>query len=98
MNRPDDKAEQLFRREVARKARRKLNAQPDQGVMFWLGMFGLVGWSISIPTLAGVALGSWLDGKWPGDISWTLSFLFIGVMLGCLNAWYWIKQEHEHDK
>jgi ATP synthase protein I len=56
-------------------------------------MFGLVGWSVAIPTLLGIALGLWLDARWPGRVSRTLTFLIIGVILGCLNAWYWVKQE-----
>jgi ATP synthase protein I len=56
-------------------------------------MFGLVGWSVAVPTVAGLALGIWLDARFPGRASWTLTFLVVGVALGCLNAWYWVKQE-----
>ena len=82
---------------VGRKARRKLRArkEAERDAWFWLGMFGLVGWSVAIPTIAGIALGLWLDERYPGDTSWTLTLLIIGVALGCLNAWYWIKQESE---
>lgn len=81
--------------EVARKAARKREALRERrrGIWFSLGLFGLVGWSIAIPTLAGIAAGVWLDRNWPGGVSWTLTLLFAGVVLGCLNAWYWVKQE-----
>jgi ATP synthase protein I len=84
---------------IGRRAERKLEArrQGDRGVWFGLGMFGLVGWAVAIPTLAGIALGIWLDGRVQGQISWTLTFLFIGAALGCLNAWYWIQRESRHD-
>lgn len=84
---------------VARKAGRKLRARREQerNAWFWLGMFGLVGWSIAIPTLIGVAVGLWIDRRWPGPISWTLTFLAVGVTIGCLNAWYWIRQESHRD-
>ena len=79
---------------VGRKARRRLRARAeDEGIWFWLGMFGLVGWSVAIPTLAGIALGAWIDRVWPGDISWTLTLLFIGVVAGCFNAWQWVQRE-----
>jgi len=41
-------------------------------------------------------VGIYTDKKWPGPISWTIICLFIGVTLGCLNAWYWIKRERKN--
>jgi len=78
--------------EIGRKAQRKLRArrERDRGVWFGLGMFGLIGWSVAIPTVGGIALGLWLDSVFGSGISWTLSLLVVGVGLGCLNAWYWV--------
>jgi ATP synthase protein I len=93
---PRDKSpEQQLGDAVARRAERKLRARRERRRTTWfgLGTFGLVGWSVAIPTLLGIALGVWLDERWPGEVSWTLTFLIIGVALGCLNAWYWISQE-----
>jgi ATP synthase protein I len=56
-------------------------------------MFGLVGWSVAIPTLIGIAVGVWIDRTHSGPYSWTLMLLFAGVVVGCLNAWYWVKKE-----
>jgi len=87
-------------REVGEKAERKLKARgrEDRGVWFGLGMFGLVGWSVAIPTLVGAAIGWWLDSKLDDRVSWTLTLLLIGVVLGCVNAWYWVKrQSRERD-
>lgn len=91
----DERTDQRFQADVARKAarRRKAARDKDRGVWFSLGLFGLVGWSIAIPTLLGVALGASIDARWPGPVSWTLTLLFVGVVVGCLNAWYWVKQE-----
>jgi ATP synthase protein I len=84
---------------VGLRASRKQHAreQSQRTAWFGLGMFGLVGWSVAIPTLAGIAIGVWLDRRWPGQVSWTLTFLIIGIALGCLNAWYWITQESRRD-
>ena len=99
---PDERSsdgEKPFERAVGRHAERKLRArrEPRRTAWFGLGMFGLVGWSVAIPTLAGIALGLWMDTRWPGRPSWTLTFLLIGVALGCLNAWYWVRQESRRD-
>jgi len=84
-----------FSREVGAKAARKLKARrhATQGVWFGLGMMGLIGWSVAIPTLLGAALGLWLDKRHPGSYSWTLMLLVIGLGLGCLNAWHWVSKE-----
>lgn len=81
--------------QIGKRAARKQRAREESQRTAWfgLGMFGLVGWSVAIPTLLGIAIGVWLDRRWPGEVSWTLSFLIIGVALGCLNAWYWVKEE-----
>jgi ATP synthase protein I len=84
-----------FSREVGAKAARKLKAQRNstRGVWFGLGMTGLIGWSVVVPTLAGVALGIWLDKRHPGSHSWTLMLLVSGLFIGCLNAWHWVAKE-----
>ncbi len=64
--------------------------------MVWsgLGMMGLVGWSVSVPTLLGAALGIWLDKRYPRPQSWMLTLLIVGLAIGCLNAWHWVAKEH----
>jgi ATP synthase protein I len=97
---PPDSPRRRFHEEVGRKAERKqrARAEEERNVFFWLGMFGLVGWAVAVPTVAGIALGAWLDRTWPAEqASWTLTFLLIGVVLGCVNAWYWIKRESGND-
>jgi len=86
-----------FIEKIERKEKRKLRAQrkKGQGIWFGLGLFGVIGWSVMIPTVIGIAVGIWADKKWPGQISWTLTFLFAGIILGCLNAWYWVEKERK---
>ena len=83
-----------FSREVGAKAARKVRARNStQGVWLGLGMMGLIGWSVVLPTLLGAALGIWLDNRRPGSHSWTLMLLIIGLAIGCLNAWHWVAKE-----
>lgn len=81
--------------EIGAKAALKLKAQRSgtPGVWFGLGMTGLIGWSVVVPTLLGTAFGVWLDSKYPGLHSWTLMGLALGILVGCLNAWHWVQSE-----
>ncbi len=91
----DDKEkrdEEFARRIRTKEIRREKGRRPGKAsLIFGLGMFGLVGWSIAIPTLIGIAVGVWIDSRWPSQYSWTLMMLIVGVILGCLNAWYWVR-------
>ena len=58
-------------------------------------MSGFVGWSVTVPTLIGAALGIWVDRHYPSSYSWTLMLLLIGLIIGCLNVWHWIDSEYE---
>ncbi len=83
--------------EIGAKAERKLKAKRHarRGVWFGLGMMGLIGWSVVVPTLVGTALGLWLDKHHPSEHSWTLALLVAGLTLGCFNAWHWISREQK---
>ena len=76
-----------------RKIRARKNASSE--IWFGLGAFGLVGWSVAVPTLLGIFLGIWIDLKWPGSYSWTLMLLILGLGFGCTNAWFWIQRERK---
>ncbi len=84
---------------IAAKEERRITArrEKDRSLLFGLTIFGIVGWSVVIPTLIGIALGIWLDNRWPGRFSWTLMLLFGGLILGCLNAWYWVSHVSKND-
>ena len=91
------KDETPFSREIGAKAERKLKARRHsaQGVWFGLGMMGLIGWSVAVPTLLGAVLGLWLDKHHPGGRSWTLALLVAGLAIGCVNAWHWVAKEEK---
>ena len=91
----DESLQQKLCKKVRAKEIRKIKARShkETSVWFGLGMFGVVGWSVAIPTLVGVALGVWIDLKWPSRYSWSLMLLIIGIILGCLNAWFWVTRE-----
>lgn len=97
-DKPEEKAkpgDTQFSQQVGDMAARKLKAQRHVTKTVWsgLGMMGLVGWSVVVPTLLGAALGIWLDKNYSGEHSWTLALLTIGLVLGCINAWHWVARE-----
>lgn len=95
-DRADKRDEDVFAARVGANASRKQRAQraEDQGVWFGLGMSGLIGWSVAVPTVLGAVLGVWLDARHPQLFSWTLTLLFAGLVLGCFNAWRWVAQQN----
>ncbi|WP_158769584.1 AtpZ/AtpI family protein [Paraglaciecola sp. L1A13] len=64
------------------------------GIWFGLGTMGIIGWSITVPTLIGVGLGIWLDKHYGDQRSWTLALLLAGLAIGCFTAWSWISKEY----
>ncbi len=83
-----------FSQEVALQATRRLKARKaGKNVWFGFGMFGLIGWSVVVPTLLGAMLGIWLDGRYPGTHSWTVTLLIVGLFIGCGSAAHWVNKE-----
>lgn len=78
------------------KEARKMKARrrKDRRIWFGLGMFGVVGWSVVMPTLLGLFLGIWIDNTWPQlPYSFTLMGLLGGLIAGLFSAWYWVNYE-----
>jgi ATP synthase protein I len=89
------KGDPTFADQVGAKATRKLKARRNgaPGVWIGLGMMGLIGWSVAVPTLLGAALGLWLDKHYPGTHAWTLALMVAGLTIGCFTAWHWVAKE-----
>ncbi|HUU90738.1 MAG TPA: AtpZ/AtpI family protein [Phycisphaerae bacterium] len=105
MARTDDAAERgradraQFADTVGAKEKRKIKGrrQRERGPLFYVGMFGIVGWSVAVPTVLGILAGWMIDRRWPGGVSWTLTLMLLGVVLGCLNAWLWVRRASGRD-
>ncbi|NQW10176.1 MAG: AtpZ/AtpI family protein [Alphaproteobacteria bacterium] len=85
--------------EIERRASQmqKARDRPHRSLLFGLGMFGMIGWSVAVPTLAGIFLGLWLDRTYPLGFSWTITLLFMGVVVGALVAWRWVRWDSGPD-
>ena len=101
MSEVSKKLKENFPGEVDAREKRKLHARKTKTSVVWfgLGMFGIVGWSVAVPTLLSIFCGIWIDVNWPGPYSWTLMLLIVGMVFGCANAWFWVtRQQREIDK
>ena len=93
---PDNpESEPPLSREVKLQALRKRKAlhHSKRSVWLGLGMSGLIGWSVAVPTVIGAAVGVWIDNKYPSRYSWTLMLLLLGLLFGCSSAWRWVASE-----
>ncbi len=101
-----------FADQIGAKAARKLQARrvearsAKQSAWSGLGAMGIIGWSLTMPTVLGAVLGLWLDKRHWSSHSWTPALLLVGLAIGCLNAWRWVserdramhqKEEDGHD-
>ena len=93
----DNRDANEFGKKIGEKAQRKLKAlhNDKRSVWFGLGMMGIVGWTIAVPTLLGAIFGMWLDKNYPESFSWTLTLLILGLLAGCLISWHWVSKEHK---
>jgi ATP synthase protein I len=85
--------EQL-RKRVEQQARRMKQAEKDRPNLIsqtvYIGTLGLV---LVLPMVGGAYLGRWLDSMADGySIRWTLSMLFLGVIIGAVNVYLFIRE------
>jgi ATP synthase protein I len=95
MNKSVKDDDDIFGRIITEKENRKLKALSEKKKAEWFGfgMFGMVGWSVTVPTLLGAIGGIWLDKHYPQSFSWTLTCLISGLIVGCVIAWNWVIKE-----
>lgn len=89
-----DTPQQRMIRDVGAKQGRMLRARGEtKGNWSAISIVGVVGWSVVVPTLIGVALGAWVDHRWPSRFSWTVMLLITGLAVGCAGAWLRIRED-----
>lgn len=83
-----------FRKRVELQARRMKQAEKNRPTLIsqtvYIGTLGLL---FVLPVVGGAYLGLWLDDLAAGySIRWTLSLLFLGVILGAVNVYLFIRE------
>jgi len=83
-----------LKQRISRQVDRMQKADKDRPTLLaqtaYLGTLGLL---LVIPVIVGAYLGRWLDGFVEGySIRWTLSLIVIGVAVGAINVYLFIKE------
>jgi len=86
-------AERMIREVGTRQERIARGRSQRNSILSSIAVLGLVGWSVTIPTVVGVLLGVWIDRRWPSRFSWALTLLMVGLAVGCTNAWLRIRRD-----
>ena len=77
---------------VKRQAQRMEKASRERSVLAQLGYFGSLGLLFVLPVVGGAYLGAWLDRKMPDfSSSWTVSLIIVGVVVGAINVYLFIR-------
>lgn len=83
-----------LKKQVERQAKRMQKAELERptllGQTVYVGTLGLL---FVLPVIGGAYLGQWLDSLAAGySIRWTLSMILIGVFIGAVNVYLFIKE------
>jgi ATP synthase protein I len=80
--------------QVEQQAKRLQRAERERPTLLaqtvYLGTLGLV---FVLPVIVGAYLGVWLDDQLTGySLRWTLSLIFLGLVVGAVNVWLMIRE------
>jgi len=87
--------DQQLRRRVELQAKRMKKAERERPTLLaqttYIGTLGLL---FIVPVAGGAYLGVWLDGMAEGySVRWTVSLLLLGVIVGALNVYIFIRNQ-----
>ena len=83
--------QQIFEQTVMKKAGQGPAGDNTKSSHGWMGMMGIIGWSVTIPLLLGLGLGIYIDRIYPSRFSFALMLMFGGLLLGCITAVHWAR-------
>jgi ATP synthase protein I len=90
---PTDSDRQKLERRVEKQVRRMERADKERRtVLAQTAYIGVLGLLFVLPVVGGAYLGRWLDSLVEGySMRWTLSMLFLGVVVGAMNVYFFIR-------
>ena len=83
-----------IKKHIARQAQRMKKAEHDQPTLIAQTVFiGTLGLLFILPVITGAYLGNWLDNQMTGySVSWTSSLIILGVLIGGINVYLFIRE------
>ncbi|NLU13831.1 MAG: ATPase F0F1 [Gammaproteobacteria bacterium] len=94
MTKPEDASAKAIRRRAERM--QQTRNEPKYSPLNGLGVFGVIGWSVALPTVAGAFLGMWLNRVAPQSFSWPMALILGGAVVGAMVAWSWIDKSRDN--
>ena len=87
-------SENKLKKQVERQARRIQKAERERPTLIaqtvYAGMLGLL---FVLQVVGGAYLGNWIDNQISGySVRWTTSLIIMGVMVGGMNVYLYIKE------
>ena len=95
MNRQEPPADrEHLKHEVGKDIERIRRANDERRTLLAQSAYiGIVGLIFVLPVIGGAYLGRWIDGLVEGySVRWTLSFIFLGVVVGAANVYFYIRE------
>lgn len=95
MNEPDHNSRKDLEEAVRLREQRREAWQREGERPLWknLSMVGALGWLVVVPTLAGVFLGRWIDGRFDTGVTFSGALTFVGASVGLYLAWRRMNEE-----
>jgi ATP synthase protein I len=86
----ESRLDERVERQVERMKRAEKDRRGLLGQTIYLGTLGVL---FVLPVIAGAYAGSWLDSRLTGyAVHWTLSLIFLGVVVGAVNVYLFIRE------
>lgn len=80
--------------QVDKAAERLTRAEKERPtVLAQTAYVGVLGLLFVVPVIGGAYLGRWIDSFFEGySMRWTLSLIFLGIIVGAVNVYYFVRE------
>ena len=88
---------QRLKQKVENQVKRMQKAEKEHpNLLAQTAYIGTLGLLLVLPIVGGAYLGQWLDSLMEGySVRWTLSLLFLGLVIGGINVYFFIQDKNE---